>query len=98
SETLVVGGEHVVHDGVLGELPNYERVSGKDRYETNIALANHFGLKTNHLYVATGKNYADALTGVVLDAKSDNAVVLVSEKVSSTVAEFIHESGVKPAT
>lgn len=92
SETIVVGGAQVVTDQVIAKLPNAERLSGNDRYETNIALANHFGVDSNHLYVATGHLYADALTGAVLAAKGDSAIILVHHGVPASVKGYLNEN------
>ena len=98
TETIVVGGKTVVSEAVVKQLPNPTTLSGADRYETNIAIANHFGVTSKHLYIATGRAYADALTGAVLAAKNDSAVLLVSNKVPEGVATFITEKDIKRLT
>ena len=56
TETIVVGGETVVSDKVVKQLPNPTTLAGADRYETNIAVAEHFGVTGKHIYIATGRN------------------------------------------
>ncbi|MCF3942678.1 cell wall-binding repeat-containing protein [Oceanobacillus alkalisoli] len=90
-ETLVVGGESVVSKKVAQALPKAERLSGKDRYETNIAIAKHFGVDSKHIYVATGQNYADALTGGVLAAKENSAILLVHHSVPASVTAYMNK-------
>ncbi|SHF76343.1 cell wall-binding repeat-containing protein [Ornithinibacillus halophilus] len=92
SETYVVGGYEVVTDEVVAELPDVERLRGTNRYETNLVVNEHFGVDNNHLYVATGKHYADALAGAVLAAKNDSTIVLVSTDLPEGVADFITEN------
>ena len=97
-ETFVVGGTSVISEEVARTLPGAYRLAGQDRYETNIAIAEFIGLKQNHYYIATGKNYADALTGAVLAAKNNSTVLLVNNKVPESLSTFIVEKGVKRLT
>ncbi|MBO1912387.1 cell wall-binding repeat-containing protein, partial [Microvirga sp. 3-52] len=75
--TIAVGGKTVISEAVEAELPNATRLGGDDRYITNTLIAEHYNVDTDHLYVATGTGYADALTGAALAAKADSAVLLV---------------------
>lgn len=63
--TFVAGGQHVVSDVVHDALPAPGRIAGADRYATSVAVG-EFGLQRGHsletLYVATGRNWPDALT------------------------------------
>ena len=97
-ETIVVGGNKVISDDQLVDLPNVTRVSGKDRYETNIRIADHFGMEPKHLYVATGQQFADALTGAVLAAKFESFIALVHRTVPSIVSDYIEENEVQRIT
>ncbi|SHF76377.1 carboxypeptidase regulatory-like domain-containing protein [Ornithinibacillus halophilus] len=92
TETIIVGGYEVVTEEVAAQLPAVERLRGTNRYETNIVVNDYFGVDNNHLYVATGKQYADALTGAVLAAKNDSTIVLVSTNIPEDVAAFIENN------
>ena len=70
-ETIVVGGKTVVSKAVEKKLPSATRLGGKDRYETNTLIATHYKLNNDHLYVATGTDYADALTGAVISGQNE---------------------------
>ncbi|WP_190279401.1 S8 family serine peptidase [Ornithinibacillus gellani] len=94
-ETIVVGGPQVVHEKIANQLPAVKRLHGHDRYGTNIAIAKHFGVENKHQYVATGKEYADALTGAVLAAKQDSGIILVHHRVPKDTAPYIQEEQVK---
>ena len=83
---------------VVKQLPKPTTLAGFDRYETNIAIANHFGVTSKHLYIATGQNYADALTGAVLAAKNDSAVLLVHARIPEVVTTYITKQDVKRLT
>ena len=98
TETIVVGGKTVVSEAVVKQLPNPTTLSGADRYETNIEIANHFGVTSKHVYIATGQNYADALTGAVLAAKNDSAVLLVHARIPEVVTTYITDQGIKRIT
>ena len=94
-ETIVVGGRMAVNDAVMSQLPNPERVSGSDRVATNIAIQEHFNVDAKHMYVATGNNFADSLTGAVLAAKNNSSILLVRNSLIDVTKDFIIDRGVK---
>lgn len=98
TNSLVIGGKAAVTKEVERLLPKVTRLSGSDRYKTNVAVNKHFGLDSKHLYVATGQNYADALTGGVLAAKGESAILLVHHKVPKDVSAYIKAKKVKRLT
>ncbi|MYL70017.1 hypothetical protein GLW00_04100 [Halobacillus litoralis] len=65
NQTYVVGGTGVVSDQVYRQLPDADRISGKDRYATSLAVAKYFDMETQSVSLATGSNFADALAGSV---------------------------------
>lgn len=76
NKSIVVGGEKAIHPNVVQTLSNAERVYGNDRYSTAVALANYFETNLQHIYIATGQDFPDALTGSVLAAKNNGPVLL----------------------
>jgi cell wall-associated protease len=78
----VIGGESAIPEMVAEEFMNYERLSGSDRYETNSSIINYFASELNMStpFIATGKNYPDALAGSALAAVGGNPVVLTHPK------------------
>ena len=74
------------------------RLGGIDRYETNTLIAAHYGVDNDHLYVATGKDYADALTGAVLAANTNSGVLLVHTIVPEFVSGYITEQEIQRLT
>lgn len=94
----VIGGTKVISDKIADELPGAYRLSGHDRYDTNIDVLEHFEATSEHTYVATGTDYADALTGAVLAAKKDSGILLVHNKVPEVTAKYITEQGIKHLT
>lgn len=95
SNTYVIGGSLAISDDVVAELPNPERIKGSNRYETSVAIAEHFDVDTTEYFVATGKEFPDALAGAALAAKKDTGILLVKDSVSEDLAEFITNKGLK---
>lgn len=76
----VVGGSDVVGDNILNSLPNAKRLSGSDRYETNISIINEFlgDLNFSNVYLTYGQNFPDALSGSAAAAKNSAPVILTN--------------------
>jgi putative cell wall-binding protein len=92
---IVAGGPAVVSDSVLSALRAYSgsvvRQSGLDRYATAAAVsAATFGTKVPVVYVATGRNFPDALAGGAAAGMLHGPVLLVApnEIPGSTAAEL----------
>jgi subtilisin family serine protease/putative cell wall-binding protein len=59
---------------------NKERISGPDRYGTSLAFSNRIpDHSLDAVFLANGKNYPDALAGVVLNKVMNGTTLLVSE-------------------
>jgi N-acetylmuramoyl-L-alanine amidase len=76
ANTIVVGGEGSIGQAVFNQLPNPQRIGGKDRYEVAANVVKQLGLESRKIYVATGATFADALTGSVLAAKEGASILL----------------------
>ncbi len=76
-ETIVVGGKNAVSNELMEKLPNPTRYNGTTRYETASEIAKQLVGPSKDAYVATGENFADALTGSVLAAKQGAPILLV---------------------
>lgn len=79
----VIGGVDAISKSSTDTLHNsgartQKRIAGNSRYETNINVLDFFGIP-NSAYVATGRDFVDALTGSVLAGKNGTGVVLVNE-------------------
>lgn len=78
SKTVVIGGSGVISDTVFNQLPGSQRISGSNRYNTAIALAERFlPAETSRVFIATGTDFPDAIAGGVLAAKYNSGVLLV---------------------
>ncbi|MGD7024743.1 Ig-like domain-containing protein [Rossellomorea vietnamensis] len=79
TKTIVVGGEGAISKKVLEGTPGPKRIGGTNRFETAANITKELNLSTNMAYIATGRNFADALTGSVLAAKGQAPVLLVEQ-------------------
>ncbi|KPU43674.1 N-acetylmuramoyl-L-alanine amidase LytC precursor [Oxobacter pfennigii] len=91
-KAYVVGGSGVVSDTILNSLTGAERLAGIDRYETNVAVMNKFAAELNFekVFLATGEDFADALAGAALAAKTLSPVVLVGATMPAATQAFIN--------
>jgi len=97
-KSIVLGGEEAISRKTAIKFPGDKRISGETRYETNIEILESFGVDSKSLYVASGTNFADALTGGVLAAKNESAVVLVRDIVPESVAAYLEQQGPEALT
>lgn len=95
THSLVIGGKAVVADEVLKALPNPKRIAGAGRFATSVEVAKHFGPKTgNGMFVATGNQFADALSGAALAASLDTGILLVGAELDSSVQNYLANNNV----
>jgi putative cell wall-binding protein len=96
SSIIIAGGEGRISNAIAAKLPVEKRLAGKDRYATSLEIAKHFNIETNQIAVATGDDFADAITGSVLAAKQKNTMLMVkgnegiSPYISSTLQDYIN--------
>jgi putative cell wall-binding protein/predicted DNA-binding protein/phenylpyruvate tautomerase PptA (4-oxalocrotonate tautomerase family) len=91
-EVYVIGGAAVIQHSVTSQLQKFTRISGSDRYETAVNIIDKLQMSTEKVYVATGTNFADALTGSVLAAKKEAPILLVKQnEIPKVVEEFIQK-------
>jgi|GEM_PF-3134681 len=88
AEVVIVGGTAVVTSSVVTQVKrlglDVRRVSGTDRYATSRALISTFAPSSDTLYLATGRNYPDALAAAGA-AGAAGAPVLLVNGASSTL-------------
>ncbi|MBT2692558.1 cell wall-binding repeat-containing protein [Bacillus sp. ISL-55] len=77
-KTIVIGGTGIISADVESQLPDPTRISGKDRFQTNAKIIQNLQMDAFNAYVSTGYNFADALTGSILAAKENAALLLVN--------------------
>jgi len=90
-KAYVVGGEGVVSAAVFNGLTGAVRLSGADRYATNLAVLQQFAAEMNwkNVFVATGEGFADALAGSALAARYGSPVVLADSAIAAATSSFL---------
>lgn len=88
-ETFIIGGETAVNKSVESKLNKPTRLSGINRYQTNLKVLDYFNVDSDQLFVATGTNFADALTGSSLAAKNSTGVALVREADLNLLSDYL---------
>ncbi|MDP4159421.1 MAG: cell wall-binding repeat-containing protein [Bacillota bacterium] len=80
SKSYVIGPSDEINDNVANQFQNYERVSGNDRYSTNIAVNKKFDSVFNlkNTTAASGEQFPDALSGSALASKISAPILLVN--------------------
>ncbi|MCW6061414.1 cell wall-binding repeat-containing protein [Clostridium sporogenes] len=92
TESYIIGSNGVVSDNIASQLKNNTRLGGNNRYDTNSTVLNHFADKFSYdkVYISTGENYPDALSGSALAAASKSPLVLVrKDSVDSSVMSSV---------
>ncbi|MGD7043321.1 cell wall-binding repeat-containing protein [Jeotgalibacillus proteolyticus] len=79
NDSWAVGGTLAISNEVMGELPKAKRVAGKDRYATSVQIVKQLKMDASYVSLATGENFADALTGSVLSAQYGEPVLLTKK-------------------
>ena len=74
------------------------RVWGDDRFETAKAVADRFYRNARAVYIASGCDFPDALTGGVIAYKNNAPLLLVSESKYSEAARFVDTHNVRKVT
>ncbi|KPU44137.1 N-acetylmuramoyl-L-alanine amidase LytC precursor [Oxobacter pfennigii] len=90
-KSYVIGGIGVIGDEVLKALGNAERISGMNRYETNKAVIQRFAadVKMEIVFLATGEDFPDALSGSALAPNTLSPIVLASRGSISTARDIV---------
>ncbi|WP_051865110.1 cell wall-binding repeat-containing protein [Metabacillus indicus] len=91
NKAFVIGGKEVITDSALKNIPGKERISGSDRYETNSNVIKRFqsDIDPTETFIATGKNFPDALSGSALASLNMSPVVLTNPKTANTYTKNI---------
>ena len=108
SQVYIVGGTAVVSQtletqirALVPDSPS-TRLAGPSQFDTNVEIAQMFGLNPKTLYLSTGFLFADALAGSVLAAKTGDPIVLIDPSMPTlppAVASYLtglHSKNVSP--
>ena len=101
-EVIIVGGVGAVSAGIETQLKglglSVERIGGSTRYETNYLINSRFFPTIERIYVASGQDYPDALTGALLASTFNTTVALTKrEALDPSASRFINERNVSEA-
>ena len=83
AKIYITGGTGVISENVENEISvllpeaDIERLSGQDRFGTNIAVAQTFNTDPLTVYLTTGYGFADALAGSVLAARNGDPIIFI---------------------
>jgi 2',3'-cyclic-nucleotide 2'-phosphodiesterase / 3'-nucleotidase / 5'-nucleotidase len=91
-KTIIVGGPGVISEKVEKQLKNPSRIFGQNRFETSLKIATELDTVTDKVFVTTGRNFVDGLTGSVLAAKHDAPVLLVEKNAMAEAAKQLIDS------
>ncbi|WP_053216154.1 cell wall-binding repeat-containing protein [Guptibacillus hwajinpoensis] len=90
-DAIVVGGEQAVNKDLDDLLGTSARYAGENRFGTAAEIATELN-SSARVYVSTGMNFADALSGSVLAAKKNAAMLLVKpDMLPKETAEAVSE-------
>lgn len=101
SLVYIIGGESVIHKFIEKELENinikFKRISGKDRYETSIKVAQEINLykNINNLAIVNGESICDAIS---ISSVTKNTPIILSKKDDLGIAkEYIQNENINKA-
>lgn len=101
SLVYIIGGESVIHKFIEKELENinikFKRISGKDRYETSIKVAQEINLYNdiNNVAIVNGESICDAIS---ISSVTKNTPIILSKKDDLGIAkEYIQSENINKA-
>ena len=93
---IIVGGEGVVSSFIEQKIRQkgiaVERITGEDRYETSLRIAEEFYPTAHGQIVASGENFPDSLAAVSLADSISGGVLLSNGKTIDNMADYIRRS------
>lgn len=93
----IIGGAAAVSNAMEDQIAKYgniDRVKGKTRYQTSIAVAESFVSNPEAIVVAYGENFPDGLCGGLLAIVSGSPVILSSDGNAEGTASYITKYGI----
>ena len=95
NKTYIAGGLDTISRLVEAKLPNVvERMAGKTRYETSVAIAKSKFKDSKEAFIASGEEFADALVISPISGKYNLPTLLVSSRANGNqeVKAYIKDS------
>ena len=94
NKTYIAGGTNTISKSTEAKLPGVlERMAGKDRYETSVAIAKSKFRDSKEAFIASGEEFADALVISPVSGKYNRPTLLASrnKKTNAVVKKYIEE-------
>lgn len=95
-KSYIIGGQGVISKSLETSLPNYKRLFGSDRWETNAAVLNEFFSESeiSNIYLAkdgilNSDELVDALSAGPAAAKDSAPIMLIGNKLSSGQQDYL---------
>lgn len=94
--SYIIGGTGVLDSSIDSSVPNSVRLNGDDRYMTNRVINKQFAedLNFDTVYIATGNDFPDALSGSAIAAKK-HAPIFLTDSVDQDLIDLIMRNNVK---
>ena len=90
-----IGGKGAVGEEVMAELEAYgatDRVGGKDRFQTSVAVAGKYFKKPEKAVLAYAMNFPDGLCGGALAYTMEGPLILTAENFTGAAVEYCEDS------
>lgn len=80
-ELIIIGGESSISDNIkqIAKAKSKKRISGRDRYETAVKIAEQCYPESQTVLIANGENSIDALATGAITYKEKSPILLVKE-------------------
>ncbi|WP_314963648.1 cell wall-binding repeat-containing protein, partial [Peptostreptococcus stomatis] len=101
SKTYIAGGTSTIFKSTEAKLPRVlERMAGKDRYETSVAIAKSKFKDSKEAFIASGEEFADALVISPISGKYNKPTLLASrnKNTNAVVKKYIQDVGLTSIT
>ncbi|NMA58813.1 cell wall-binding repeat-containing protein [Clostridium cochlearium] len=99
NKTYIIGGQASISDSIENSILGSKRIYGKDRFETNVAVAkafpSDFDFKSSYVALGvgpTGGEFADALAASAIAAKNSAPVILTSKELTDVTKTLSQEN------
>lgn len=95
---IIIGGSGVISNDVENELrkiASVERISGQDRYETSVKVAQKVGISSK-IVIASGEDFPDALSVASIAAEKQMPILLTPKaELPNIVKEYINKNKIE---
>ncbi|WP_101772958.1 leucine-rich repeat protein [Peptostreptococcus faecalis] len=101
-KVIMVGGVNTISEDVEKIIKenklDVERISGRDRYETSIKIAQKYNNDAKDIYIVNGENIVDGLSVSNLSTKFGRPIILAkNSEISKEVIEYIFTNKIQKA-